>query len=560
MEIRAEAERWLRAEPDDDLRDELRELIDGPRAELEQRFGGHLEFGTAGLRAAVGAGPLRMNRLVVRQAAAGLAAWLKLQAKQGAIQSGPVIVGYDARRKSDLFAVDTARVMAAAGFDVLIFDQVVPTPVLAWNIRQFACCAGVMVTASHNPPADNGYKVYLGSGSQIVSPVDQQIAAQIQQIHPWNVDMADEDDERIRWIGAKEIDQYVQAAAQTVLRQTAGVPVAYTAMHGVGGQVFVDVCAALGYPRPSVVAQQQQPDGTFPTVTFPNPEEPGAMDLVLALANETGSALAIANDPDADRLGAAIPLRSGGWRLLGGDEIGWLLADHILANTADDYIRDLSRQGVAGYATEQRLVVTTLVSSSLLGRIAANYGVHYQETFTGFKWIARVALSHPELRFVFGYEQALGYLVTDRPLDKDGITAATMLIEAAVTLAERGETLEDRLNQLADQYGRYTIYDTSVKMAPAAGARAVAALRASLPTKIGGQAVTDSTWYAEAGLLRVQLGDNLRIQVRPSGTEPKVKLYGEGVDADPRSAVDAMAQLLRDAAAWMRGRVDAADD
>ena len=560
MEIRAEAERWLRAEPDDDLRDELRELIDGPRAELEQRFGGHLEFGTAGLRAAVGAGPLRMNRLVVRQAAAGLAAWLKLQAKQGAIQSGPVIVGYDARRKSDLFAVDTARVMAAAGFDVLIFDQVVPTPVLAWNIRQFACCAGVMVTASHNPPADNGYKVYLGSGSQIVSPVDQQIAAQIQQIHPWNVDMADEDDERIRWIGAKEIDQYVQAAAQTVLRQTAGVPVAYTAMHGVGGQVFVDVCAALGYPRPSVVAQQQQPDGTFPTVTFPNPEEPGAMDLVLALANETGSALAIANDPDADRLGAAIPLRSGGWRLLGGDEIGWLLADHILANTADDYIRDLSRQGVAGYATEQRLVVTTLVSSSLLGRIAANYGVHYQETFTGFKWIARVALSHPELRFVFGYEQALGYLVTDRPLDKDGITAATMLIEAAATLAERGETLEDRLNQLADQYGRYTIYDTSVKMAPAAGARAVAALRASLPTKIGGQAVTDSTWYAEAGLLRVQLGDNLRIQVRPSGTEPKVKLYGEGVDADPRSAVDAMAQLLRDAAAWMRGRVDAADD
>ncbi|HQV58376.1 MAG TPA: hypothetical protein PKV27_10210, partial [Ilumatobacteraceae bacterium] len=319
-------------------------------------------------------------------------------------------------------------------------------------------------------------------------------------------------------------------------------------------------CAALGYPRPSVVAQQQQPDGTFPTVTFPNPEEPGAMDLVLALANETGSALAIANDPDADRLGAAIPLRSGGWRLLGGDEIGWLLADHILANTADDYIRDLSRQGVAGYATEQRLVVTTLVSSSLLGRIAANYGVHYQETFTGFKWIARVALSHPELRFVFGYEQALGYLVTDRPLDKDGITAATMLIEAAATLAERGETLEDRLNQLADQYGRYTIYDTSVKMAPAAGARAVAALRASLPTKIGGQAVTDSTWYAEAGLLRVQLGDNLRIQVRPSGTEPKVKLYGEGVDADPRSAVDAMAQLLRDAAAWMRGRVDAADD
>jgi len=253
-------------------------------------------------------------------------------------------------------------------------------------------------------------------------------------------------------------------------------------------------------------------------------------------------------------------LRSGGWRLLGGDEIGWLLADHILANTADDYIRDLSRQGVAGYATEQRLVVTTLVSSSLLGRIAANYGVHYQETFTGFKWIARVALSHPELRFVFGYEQALGYLVTDRPLDKDGITAATMLIEAAATLAERGETLEDRLNQLADQYGRYTIYDTSVKMAPAAGARAVAALRASLPTKIGGQAVTDSTWYAEAGLLRVQLGDNLRIQVRPSGTEPKVKLYGEGVDADPRSAVDAMAQLLRDAAAWMRGRVDAADD
>lgn len=518
------AERWLDAEPDGDIAAELRALIDGPADELAARFDGHLQFGTAGLRAGVGAGPLRMNRLVVRQAAAGLGAWLDEQGSAGAT----VIVGYDARRKSDVFAADTARVLAGAGFEVLLFDQVVPTPVLAWSITEYRCVAGVMVTASHNPPADNGYKVYLGTGSQIVSPIDQQIAAAIAARQPWDVPLADVDDPRITYLGDEARARYVRAAATVPLRRTKGVHVAYTALHGVGGSTFVDVCAGLGYPEPVVVDEQQQPDGSFPTVSFPNPEEPGAMDLLLVAAAEHGVTLAIANDPDADRLGVAVPTAGGGWRALGGDEIGWLLADHILSSTAGD----------------DRLVVTTLVSSSLLGRMAGAHGVHYEETFTGFKWIAHAALAHPELRFVFGYEQALGYLVTDRPLDKDGITAAAMMIEVAATLAERGITVEERLDQLAAEYGRHRIVEHSVRMAPAAGKAAVESLRASPPLSVDGQAVTSATWFAEAGLLRLECGEALRVQIRPSGTEPKVKIYGEGIEFDPAAAVAEVAALL----------------
>ena len=506
------------------MRDELIRLLDGDPAELAARFGGRLTFGTAGLRAAVGAGPLRMNRLVVRQAAAGLGRWLNDQGFAG----GTVVVGHDARRKSDVFATDTARVLAAAGFEVLMFDRVVPTPVVAWSITEYAAVAGVMVTASHNPPADNGYKVYLGTGSQIVAPIDAQIAAAIAAVEPWDVPLADTDDAAIRVLDDDAMQRYVHAAAQVSLRRTKGVHVAYSAMHGVGGQTMLDVCAALGYPPPAVVAEQQQPDGSFPTVSFPNPEEPGAMDLLLNLAAEHGVTLAIANDPDADRMGVAIPTEAGGWRRLAGDETGWLLADHILTATAGD----------------DRLVVTTLVSSSLLGRMAAAHGVHYAETFTGFKWIAQAALAHPEWRFVFGYEQALGYLVGDRPLDKDGITAAAMMIEVAATLAERGVTLEERLEQLAAEYGDHRVTERAVKMAPADGKAAVERLRADPPREIAGQAVTETTWFDEAGLLRLQCGEALRVQVRPSGTEPKVKIYGEGIDLDPAGAVDEVAAML----------------
>lgn len=521
------ARRWLAAEPDDDIRIELAELIDGPPEELAARFSGRLEFGTAGLRAAVGAGPLRMNRLVVRQAAAGLAAYL-LDTDPRARERG-VVIGYDARRKSDLFASDTARVMAAAGIPARVFDGVVPTPLLAWTVTELDAAAGIVVTASHNPPADNGYKVYLGDGAQIVPPHDAGISERIARVDPTAIDLAPADDPSIGRLGEDLAQRYLRMVAGVRLRpDVAGVPVAYTAMHGVGGELVVRAFEAAGFERPHVVEEQFTPDPTFPTVAFPNPEEPGAMDLLLARARAVGASVALASDPDADRLGAAIPQPDGSWRRLGGDEIGWLFADHILNHTEGD----------------DRLVVTTLVSSSLLGKMAAAHGVHSAETFTGFKWIGRTVLDRPGQRFVFGYEQALGYLVTQRPLDKDGISAAVLFAEVAAVAAADGVTLQDRLDAIAARYGRHVTSETSIRMDPSAAAAAVRALEADPPTVIGGRSVTTTQTYPEAGLLRFVLDGGVRVQVRPSGTEPKVKLYGEAVDADPAPFVAALAEML----------------
>jgi phosphomannomutase len=526
-ELRATAERWRAAEPDDDIRAELTELIDGDHAELAERFSGRLQFGTAGLRAAVGAGPLRMNRLVVQQAAAGLAQYL-LDTDPRARERG-VVIGFDARRKSDVFASDTARVMAAVGIPSRLFDQQVPTPVLAWSITAIDAAAGVVVTASHNPPADNGYKVYLDDGAQIVPPHDTGISDRIEVVDPTAVPMGPSDDPLITTIGDDMIDAYI-ASIPAVRRRpdVAGVPVAYTAMHGVGGATVMRAFDAAGLPAPAVVAEQFEPDASFPTVSFPNPEEPGAMDLLMEVARATGAHVAIANDPDADRLGAAIPQPDGSWRRLGGDEIGWLFADYLLASdTGDD-----------------RLVVTTLVSSSLLGKMAAAAGVHSAETFTGFKWIAREVLDHPELRFVLGYEQALGYLVADQPLDKDGISAAVLFAEIAAVAAADGVTLQQRLDAIAARFGRHVLADASVRMTPEEGAAKVAALRADPPTEIGGRAVVNTEEYPDANLLRFELDGGVRVQIRPSGTEPKVKLYGEAVDEDPAPFVAALATLL----------------
>ena len=517
------ATRWLAAEPDDDIRDELRALIDGDQATLTERFAGNLTFGTAGLRAPVGAGPLRMNRLVIRQAAAGLANYLKASDPRAAERG--VVIGYDVRRKSDLFAHDTAGVMAAAGIRAMVLPDPFPTPVLAWSITELDATAGVMVTASHNPPADNGYKVYLGDGAQIVPPHDAAIADEIALVDATEVILADPDDPLITTLDDGVMAAYLASIAEVRLRpEVRGIRVAYTPMHGVGGETACTAFELAGFDRPSVVAEQFEPDGTFPTVSFPNPEEPGAMDLLLALADESGSELAIANDPDADRLGAAIPQPDGSWRRLGGDEIGWLLADHILANTTGD----------------DRLVITTLVSSSLLGDMAKSYGVHAKETYTGFKWIARTILDNPDLRFVLGYEQALGYLVAPRPLDKDGISAALMLAEVAAVAAVEGTTLQRRLDDIAARFGRHVTIDKSVRMDPAAAAEAVERLQASPPTEIGGAHVVDVVAFPEADLLRFELAGGVRVQIRPSGTEPKVKIYGEAVDADPTPYVDAL--------------------
>jgi phosphomannomutase len=529
------ARAWLAAEPDADLRDELGALIlaaeRGDAAGLAERFDGRLQFGTAGLRAAVAAGPMRMNRLVVRQAAAGLGQWLLDREADGTIPDAArrgVVIAHDARRKSDLFADDTARVLAAMGIRSMLHPGVQPTPVLAWSITGIGAAAGVVVTASHNPPADNGYKVYLDTGSQIVSPVDTEISACIAQFDPLTVALADASDPLIERLDDTWVDRYVEFVPTVRLRpEVPGVAVAYTAMHGVGGAVVLRAFDAAGFDAPFVVGAQQEPDGTFPTVSFPNPEEPGAMDLLIETAQACDAHVALANDPDADRLGAAIPQADGSWRRLSGDEIGWLFADHILAHTTGD----------------DRLVVTTLVSSSLLSRMAEAAGVHSEETFTGFKWIGKIATERPDLRLVLGYEQALGYLVAPRPLDKDGITAAVLMAEVAAVAAADGVTLQDRLDSIADRFGRYVTAERSVKMPPADGAAWVAAIEADPPTEVGGRAVTSVSSYPEANLVRLMLDGGIRLQIRPSGTEPKVKLYAEAVDVEADVLDDLLSEV-----------------
>jgi phosphomannomutase len=550
-ELLTTAQAWLSAEPDADLRDELGALIvaaeRGDATELRVRFDGRLQFGTAGLRAAVAAGSTRMNRLVVRQAAAGLGRWLLDREADGSLPGASqrgVVIAHDARRKSDAFADDTARVLAAMGIRSMLHPGVQPTPVLAWSITGIGAAAGVVVTASHNPPADNGYKVYLETGSQIVAPIDSEISACIEQFDPLSVELADPDDPLIERLDGTWVDRYVEFVPSVRLRpDAAGVRVAYTAMHGVGGAVLLRAFEAAGFDPPFVVAEQQEPDGTFPTVAFPNPEEPGAMDLLIETARSCDAVVALANDPDADRLGAAIPQPDGSWRRLSGDEIGWLFADHILSNTTGD----------------DRLVVTTLVSSSLLGRMAAAAGVHSEETFTGFKWIGKIATERPDLRLVLGYEQALGYLVAQRPLDKDGITAAVLMAEIASVAVADGATLQDRLDAIADRFGRYVTAELSVKMPPAQGAAWVASIEADPPAEVAGRAVTSVTTYPEAGLVRLMLDGGVRLQIRPSGTEPKVKLYAEAVDL-ARSILDQLLLVVSDTSSNNELRADGIDE
>jgi phosphomannomutase len=412
---------------------------------------------------------------------------------------------------------------------VHLLSGALPTPVLAWSVTEVGAVAGVMVTASHNPPADNGYKVYLGTGAQIVPPQDAAIAERIAAVDPTTVPLAAADDPLITRLDEAFVDGYVESMRAVRLRPACtGVPVAYTPMHGVGGAIVLRAFDVAGLPSPVVVTEQFRPDPTFPTVAFPNPEEPGAMDAVVALAVEEGAVLALANDPDADRLGVAIPQPDGSWRRLGGDEIGWLLADHLLTHTSG----------------ADRLVVTTLVSSSLLGTMAADHGVQFAETFTGFKWMARAALDRPQLRLLFAYEQALGYLVMPRPLDKDGVSAAVLMAEVASVATEEGTTLQGRLDELAARYGRHVVGERSLRMPSDVGQAVVRSLQEQPPQELAGSAVVDVRAFPEADLLRLVLEGGVRVQVRPSGTEPKVKLYGEAVDADPTPYLDALAALL----------------
>jgi phosphomannomutase len=525
------ARAWLAAEPDEDIRHQLNDLLTRNPAGVEELFAGTLTFGTAGLRAAIGPGPMRMNRLVVRQAAAGLVDHL-LEQDRGSADRG-ILIGFDARHKSREFAEDTARVASARGMRVLLFESPVPTPVLAWNVTRHDVAGAVMVTASHNPAGDNGYKVYRANGAQIVSPIDEMIAIKIRAVDPLSIPLAPVDSPLVTRLDQRAVEDYLAWVPSVRLRpEVIGVPLAYTALHGVGGDVAVRALELSGFERPSIVDAQHRPDPNFSTVAFPNPEEQGAMDLVIDRAREFGASMALANDPDADRLGVAIPTRSGEWRRLSGDEIGWLMADHILANTKGD----------------DRLVVTTLVSSSLLGKMALAHGVEFEETFTGFKWMASAVERHPRCRLVFAYEQALGFLVASEPLDKDGITAAVLMAEIAGLAADRGETIEDRLDAIAERYGRHVTAESSIRVQPSVGSTMVDELMKFPPETIEGRRVIDVISYREASLVRLLIEgrgeDPVRIQVRPSGTEPKVKVYAEAVGEDPSPFLEAVVRLL----------------
>lgn len=523
------ARAWLEEDPDPETRDELSALIEecadadegacDTCSQLADRFDGTLQFGTAGLRGELGAGPNRMNRVVVTRAASGLARYL--------IDTGhaeePVVIGYDARKNSDVFARDTAEVMTGAGLRAMVLPRPLPTPVLAFAIRYLGACAGVMVTASHNPPRDNGYKVYLGDGSQITPPADAEIAARIAEVEQFGAVPRGTEWETL---DDSILDAYLERAVDVLdpngPRELRAVS---TALHGVGGSVLAEAFARAGFARPIAVPEQQDPDPTFRTVSFPNPEEPGAIDLALALAERSGADLVIANDPDADRCAAAAPIGPGGaWRMLRGDEVGSLLGSYIAQR----------RDAEAAGADEDwpRLFATTIVSSTLLGKIAARHGIEYRETLTGFKWLSKLE------GLTFAYEEALGYCVDPGGVrDKDGISAALLIAELAASLKAQGRTLGDELERLAADYGRHATDQLSLRVDDLSDiAKMMESLRSAPPEELAGIAVSriDDLEAGSAQLpptdgLRYTLDGGTRVVIRPSGTEPKLKCYLEVV-------------------------------
>ena len=521
---------WLAQDPDAATRAELEALIAAGGPALEERFASRLQFGTAGLRGELGAGPTRMNRVLVTQAAAGLAAYLLSKSP-----SPSIVIGYDGRRNSEVFARDTATIMAGAGVATTLLPRHLPTPVLAFAVRHLDTSAGVMVTASHNPANDNGYKVSLGKddhGSQIVPPADGEIAADIETIAkgsisdlPRSTDFIVADD--------SVLHEYVRATA-ALAEVGAELSFVYSAMHGVGWETARAVFAAAGFGEPHVVTEQIEPDASFPTVAFPNPEEPGAMDLTFARAAEVGADLAIVNDPDADRLAVAVP-SADGWRRLTGNETGYLLGWRA-----------------AERADADGVLAASIVSSPALRAVAQEYRLQYEDTLTGFKWISRV----PGL--AYGYEEALGYLVDPEIVrDKDGISAAVDFLSLASQLKAQGKTIDDHLDDFADRFGAFASGQISLRFDDLSliGA-AMARLRANPPAHVGSIPVEQIddfidgfAQYPAGDILRLHLVGGARVIVRPSGTEPKLKVYIDassdtGTAAERRAAAEAVVAEL----------------
>jgi len=542
------AQAWRDDDPDPVTRQELDRLLkeyeDGDEpaaAELADRFAGTLRFGTAGLRGAVGAGPNRMNRSVVIRAAAGLTAYLRRD------HPAPrVVIGYDARHRSDDFARDTAAVVTAAGGEALLLPRPLPTPVLAFAVRHLGAHAGVMVTASHNPPQDNGYKVYLADGSQIVPPADAAIAAEIAAVE--RVTDVPRAQSGWRLLGDEVLDAYLRDVV-AVVRPDAprALSVVHTPLHGVGAGVLVRALVEAGFTAPYVVPSQAEPDPDFPTVAFPNPEEAGAIDAALDAARERGADLVLANDPDADRCAVAVPdpQAPGGWRMLHGDEVGVLLGAHLVDRGLPD----------------GAVLACSIVSSRQLAAVCAAAGLRHVETLTGFKWIARV----PGLRY--GYEEALGYCVDpDSVRDKDGVSAALLVAELAARLKAEGRTLLDRLDDLARAHGVHATDQYSVRVSDLSLiAGAMARLRKRPPTALAGSPVQQADDLSRGSEdlpatdgLRYLLADGGRVVVRPSGTEPKLKCYLEVVEPVDGGDLEAARAVAARRLAALRADVAAA--
>ncbi|WP_275724593.1 phospho-sugar mutase [Vibrio furnissii] len=544
---------WLAKDPDPRTREELQALIDAQNLdELQERFKSRLEFGTAGLRGKVGCGPNRMNRLVIQETAAGLGEYLIKQVDNAKMRG--VVIGYDGRPDSQQFAHDTAAVLTSLGIKVYLTYKVAPTPVVAFGVKHFNAAAAVVVTASHNPPEYNGFKVYWENGAQIIPPHDSGIAGEIDIASQRAVPLMALDDAHqvglLEWLD----DAYYQTYRKTIdsspllnnHTNPQAVTIAYTAMHGVGADMAETLLHDAGFKNLLSVKEQREPDGTFPTVNFPNPEEAGAMDMVIALADSIDAELACANDPDADRFAVAVRKPDGHYQMLTGDQVGSLFGHYLLSKT------NASKQ----------LVGNTIVSSSLLGKIAAAHGAKYYQTLTGFKWLTNIAMQQQseQHQFLFAYEEALGYTVGHSVWDKDGLSAMVAFAQLAAELYDQGKTIWDQLEAIYRQHGLYVTAQRSIALDPAAppvGDR----LRSEPPHEIAGKAVlstddlkhavrrfkdgtTESIDLPSSDVLIYHLDGGARVIVRPSGTEPKLKCYYEvvGSFADNESFESAQAR------------------
>lgn len=554
-ELVAQASTWVAEDPDPSTARELAELLalvdtgdSNATAELAERFSGHLTFGTAGLRGEIGPGPMRMNRVVVSHAAAGVGRFLsERQPSSGDIA---VVIGYDARTLSDVFARDTAEILSGMGIRALLFDSHVPTPVLAFAVRHLNTDAGIMVTASHNPPADNGYKVYLGGadrGSQIIPPADSDIHSHI--VASYGAEAANalaRSESLIDVVGHDVVDAYVRQTATLLTSSEANksaLRVCYTPLHGVGGDVFLSLLDYAGFPPPVVVASQAEPDPTFPTVSFPNPEEPGALDEAYASATANNCDLIISHDPDADRLAVAVPddTSATGWAMVSGNDLGVLL------------LADIAEQ--ARLAGVKGSLACSLVSTPMIARIAAGNGLRFVSTPTGFKWISR-----PE-DLLAGFEEAIGYLVNPGTVrDKDGISAGLALYDLATRLHARGMSLADRLAEIATTYGGWASDTISNRLDSVSQVSDLMARIRQVPSALLGDttmAVVDylvnpPEGFPHTDLITAHDSAGGRVVIRPSGTEPKLKIYIDALAADSSSAQDAVSQLAQACRAGFR--------